>query len=358
VRQTQFWTPIAGQFWGPIDTDQAEAVCRYYLPAGRREGGYWRIGDLRNAPGRSLYERLTNAGAGAAGKWADAATGEHGDLLDLIRETRRLATFAEAIEEARAFLRLSRRETETRRDRARHQPFDRRAAARRIIAASLPIAGTIAETYLRHRGICDLPQCATLRFHPRCFYRDGETDRCERWPALLAVVSDLASATTGVHRTYLARDGCAKAPIATPRRSLGAILGHGLRFDRALDVMAAGEGVETVLSLECAMPTMPMVAALSASNLAAILLPRSLRRLYVARDADHAAARATSALCQRATQQGVEAIALTPRLGDFNDDLRALGVGALRAWQPAPHSRFEERPLTPLFELAISFARE
>jgi hypothetical protein len=86
--------------------DQAEAVCRRYLPAGRREGGHWRVGDLRNAPGRSLYVRLTDAGNGAAGRWADMATGEHGDLLDLIHETRRLATFAEAVEEARAFLRL------------------------------------------------------------------------------------------------------------------------------------------------------------------------------------------------------------------------------------------------------------
>jgi phage/plasmid primase-like uncharacterized protein len=95
--------------------------------------------------------------------------------------------------------------------------------------------------------------------------------------------------------------------------------------------MAAGEGVETVLSLHGAMPAMPMVAALSASNLTAILLFSSLRRLYVARDADQAGARATAALCQRAAQQGVEAIALTPRLGDFNDDLRAFGVTGLRA---------------------------
>ena len=205
-------------------------------------------------------------------------------------------------------------------------------AARRIIAASLPIGGTIAETYLRRRGVCAFADYAALRFHPNCFYRDGETGRCERWPALLAIVTDLGGATTGVHRTYLARNGGAKSPVATPRRSLGAILGHGARFGRALDVMAAGEGVETVLSLHSALPTMPMVAALSASNLAAILLPSSLRRLYVARDADQAGARATAALCQRATQQGVEAITLTPRLGDFNDDLCAFGVGALRAW--------------------------
>jgi phage/plasmid primase-like uncharacterized protein len=311
---------------------EAEAVCRRYLPAGRREGGHWRVGDLRNSPGRSLFVRLTgpDAGKGAAGRWADAETGERGDLLDLIRRTRRLATFAETVEEARAFLRLPRRETEASRDRTPPQAFDRQAAVRRIIAASLPIGGTIAEAYLRQRGVGASADYAALRFHPRCFYRDCETSRFELWPALLAVVTDLAGAATGVHRTYLARDGAAKAPVATPRRSLGAILGHGARFGQAHDVMAAGEGVETVLSLQSAMPTMPMVAALSASNLAAIALPSSLRRLYVAGDADQAGARATAALCQRVARHGVEAIALTPRLGDFNDDLRAFGVVGLR----------------------------
>ena len=64
----------------------AEAVCRHYLSNGRREGRYWIVGDVANTPGRSLFVRLTGPerGKGAAGKWTDAATGQHGDLLDLI----------------------------------------------------------------------------------------------------------------------------------------------------------------------------------------------------------------------------------------------------------------------------------
>ena len=67
---------------------EAEAVCRHYLSNGRREGRYWLVGDVRNAPGRSMFVRLKGpeSGRGAAGKWTDAATGEHGDLLDVIRE--------------------------------------------------------------------------------------------------------------------------------------------------------------------------------------------------------------------------------------------------------------------------------
>jgi hypothetical protein len=68
----------------------AEAVCRHYLSKGRRSGRYWIIGDAQNTPGRSLYVRLSGPdyGHGAAGKWTDAATGEHGDLLDLRRSPR------------------------------------------------------------------------------------------------------------------------------------------------------------------------------------------------------------------------------------------------------------------------------
>src|SRR3546814_5340109 len=66
--------------------DQAEAVCRHYLSKGHREGRYWLVGDARNTPGRSLYVRLSGSddGRGAAGKWTDASTGEHGDLLDIV----------------------------------------------------------------------------------------------------------------------------------------------------------------------------------------------------------------------------------------------------------------------------------
>src|SRR5208337_2268397 len=91
----------------------AEAVCRCYLSNGRREGRYWLVGDVRNTPGRSLFVRLKGAESGkcAAGKWTDAATGDHGDLLDVIRESCRLAHFRDVADEARRFLALPRPKT-------------------------------------------------------------------------------------------------------------------------------------------------------------------------------------------------------------------------------------------------------
>src|SRR5260370_14346364 len=90
---------------------------------------------------------------------------------------------------------------------------------------------------------------------------------------MIAAVTDLAGQITGGHRPWLDRSGRDKAPIDKPRRAMGHLLGNAVRFDVAHDVMAAGEGIETMLSLRCVMPTMPMVAALSAAHLAAILFP-------------------------------------------------------------------------------------
>jgi hypothetical protein len=312
----------------------AEAVCRHYLSNGRREGRYWLVGDVANTPGRSLFVRLSgpDSGKGAAGKWTDSATAQHGDLLDLIALNRGLDRLRDVLDEARSFLSLPRSEPEPA-NRHEHSPAPRGSpeSARRLFAMSKPITGTIAEAYLRRRGITVLPESGSLRFHPRCYYRPDAAAPTETWPALIAAVTGLDGRITGAHRTWLDPSGRDKAPIETPRRAMGHLLGHGVRFGVANDVMAAGEGIETMLSLRSIMPTLPMVAALSANHLAAILFPAALRRLYIARDSDPAGDAALATLNDRAATAGIEALTLSPALGDFNEDLLRPGAGELRA---------------------------
>jgi DNA primase len=106
---------------------------------------------------------------------------------------------------------------------------------------------------------------------------------------------------------------------------------HGVRFGTADDVMAAGEGLETVLSVRTAVPAMPMAAALSSGHLTVFRPPFTLRRLYIAQDNDPAGQRAAHNLSLRALCVGIETVVLMPTLKDFNDDLRQLGIDALRA---------------------------
>ncbi|WP_256754802.1 toprim domain-containing protein [Mesorhizobium sp. Mes31] len=317
----------------------AEAVCRHYLSNGRRRGRYWTVGDVRNTPGRSMFVRLSGpeSGPGAVGHWTDAASAEYGDLLDVIRESCGLFDFRDVVEEARRFLSLPRAEPHGAPKPVRTPvPAGSPEAAQRLFAMSQPIRRTLVDTYLRNRGIKAVHDAGALRFHPCCYYRPDEHSPTETWPAMIAAVTDLDGRITGAHRTWLDPSGfdavrLGKAPIDTQRKAMGGLLGHAVRFGAADDVLAVGEGIETMLSLRCALPAMPMAAALSANHLAALLLPPALRRLYIARDADAAGDTALAALTERAEAAGIEALALSPRMGDFNEDLRAFGLRALRA---------------------------
>lgn len=310
----------------------AEAVCRTYLSNGRREGHYWLVGDVANTPGRSLYVRLRGpeSGKGAAGKWTDAATSEHGDLLDIVRLSRNLAGVGEAMDEARLFLSLPRPEPTKPIPAPRSSP----EASRRLYSMAQLVRGTLAEDYLRQRGITADLRVLPLRFHPSCYYQTGEHGPRESRPALLAAVTDLDGTITGVHRTWLDPAQATKAQLSTPRKAMGQLLGNGVRFGIGRDVLAVGEGLETVLSPRSVLPTMPMIAALSSAHLAALLFAPGLRRLYVLRDNDRAGRRAVKQLRDREDLRGIELRELVPVQGDFNADLRRRGtqalIGALR----------------------------
>lgn len=300
----------------------ALSVCQTYLPNGRRSGQYWVVGDIDGNKGRSLYVKLT----GRAGKWTDSATGEHGDLLDIIAHTGRHRRFAETLKAADRFLSLS---SPRQPERTEFEP-DRSQAARRLFAASSPLQGTHAERYLNARGITHLLEYDALRFHPRCFVRDALGNR-STYPALIAAITDLDGQVTGVHRTWLSHDHPCKAPLPEPRRSLGAMIGNGVRFGAMQDSLIVGEGIETILSLRSVLPSVPAVAALTATHLGLLQLPPDLVRLYIARDNDEAGTMAWQALSSKAKRQGITTSPLIPELKDWNDDLRELGFDQTRA---------------------------
>jgi hypothetical protein len=249
---------------------------------------------------------------------------EHGDLLDLIALNRGL-DFRATLDEARHF--LGRPGSEPERLPPTHQGSS--DAARRLFAASVPIRGTLAERYLARRGILLPAPLDALRFHPRC-YRRGPSGR-ENGPALIAAVTDLGGRITGLHRTFLGPDG-GKAAIDHPRRAMGFLLGHAVRFGPVTHVLLAAEGLETALSLKLGMPGLPVTAALSSAHLAALIWPSTLRRLYVAVDRDRAGSLAWDRLRERARAAGIDCRPLVPRAEDFNADLLTLGPDRLRSW--------------------------
>ena len=302
--------------------ERAEEVCRRYLPYGRRRGRYWVAGDLDGGRGRSLYVRL--APPGTPGKFADAATGEHGDLLDIVRHRINAPTLRAALAEARAFLAMPPMPAAEAPD-----DYDRTEAARRLWQRCRAIDGTHAEAYLEARGI---QRCrfAALRFHPALIHRDNGGVR--RLPALVAAVTGTDQAVCGVLRTWLNPTRPAKANLIRPRKALGRVHGRAVRFGHpGAGTLLVGEGIETVLSIVTALPDAVAAAALSAGSLGAFAPPAGVTRLVIARDNDPEGERAAERLVRRCARTGVAALVVAPSGDDFNTDLVAFGAPALRA---------------------------
>ena len=194
----------------------------------------------------------------------------------------------------------------------------RAAQAKRLWQEALPIAGTLAEAYLRNaRGIsCPLP--LTLRFHPDCWH--GPTAR--RYPAMVAAVQ--GAGLPAVHRTYLRPDGTEKANIEPAKAMLGGTQGGAVRLNDGPSRLVVAEGIESGLSLLCGLLDGPATlwAALSTSGLRGLRLPLQPGRLTIACDGDTAGREAAHALAERAHGLGWQVGILDPGNGDdFNDIL-------------------------------------
>lgn len=208
---------------------RAESFCRQYFPEGRKQGNYWQVGDTSGVKGRSLAIRLQAEGERKAGSWTDYATGEYGDLIDLLQERLGSVTLKETLREARSFLGHAPCPAVPREPRKAVRPDaasgKRIARARKLFAAGKPVLGTLAATYLQGRGITRLGPA--LRYHPRVFLlRDvDDADPPQRAPALLVKITDNRGQITGCARTYLDPSTGSLAAIESPKRILGQL--HG-----------------------------------------------------------------------------------------------------------------------------------
>jgi twinkle protein len=80
--------------------DRAEETAVMLLPAGRREGREWTVGNVQGEQGRSLKVCIEGTKKGV---WSDFAAGEGGDFLDLWQIVKGI-TLPESIREAKRYL--------------------------------------------------------------------------------------------------------------------------------------------------------------------------------------------------------------------------------------------------------------
>lgn len=302
---------------------RALAVAQWCLPAGHREGQEW-VEACRAKGGRGDGLRVNTA----KGVWKHFGTGEKGgDMLDLIAYCHTGGKKGAALTEAKRFLGISdagaraaavgyasgsHRSSHFSAEGAEpagggspppdlvQQRERKRKRAVRLWLEGGPIGGTLAEVYLKARGI-DLRLLGwapgALRFAPAMrYYHDR--DHWESFPCLLAAISAADGRHIATHRTYLRSDGRGKAHVPAAKKVLGEYAGGMIRLWRGEDVnprtgeviarswrqhgalkqppaqpVVGTEGIEDALTVVCHAPRYRVIAAVSLSNLRNLELP-------------------------------------------------------------------------------------
>ena len=247
-----------------------------------------------------------------AGWGFDYATGESAGPIDLIAQATGLSDGALFDEAAR----IAGMDRPARRSAPRPKP-DHSTEVARLVDGAQPLAGTVGESYLHARGLCD-PGCPDLLFHPDL--PDFDTRR--GWPGLIALPRLVdGTRAPGIHRTFLLDDGSAKAPAG--KKMLGSVADAAVRLFAmpAEGHLGIAEGIETALAAYALFGT-AVWAALSADGLSRFRWPEGTTRVTIYSDAGDAGRQAAATLSDRLNRADIPNEIVVPLHGDdFNDDL-------------------------------------
>ena len=273
-----------------------------------------RCADLSGRPPRGEGSCVIHLDGRFAGWGFDHATGESAGPIDMIYHGTGVAE-PRLFDEAARLARMDRPAPPARMPEARP---DHSHEIARILSGCQALAGSVAETYLRSRGLAD-PACPDLLFNADL--TDFETRR--GWVGMVAVVRDgTGEPTGGIHRTFLLDDGSAKAPPG--KKMLGPVAGGSvwlapLPQDGRIGV---AEGIETALSAQ-AIFGVPTMAALSADGLRRWQWPAGTSHVSIFADAGEAGVQAAAGLADRLNMTNIPSAIVVPLHGDdFNDDLQ------------------------------------
>jgi hypothetical protein len=213
------------------------------------------------------------------GLWHDFQTGEGGNLLHLVAKQSGLdmkGDFRKVLVQAMGLLGTSEATvsseivtTKVHTHKLKGLTEEQKRSlkyARRLAHESQPIAGTLAERYLReHRGIALEKWPVSFRFHPAIYSRANDAIK----PALLIVAKDEGK-TQAVQAIFLDEKTATKADVKVQKQTWG-ILSTGASVDVGnakiqTSPLYLAEGPETGLSIYAAMPHARVKITLSTSN--------------------------------------------------------------------------------------------
>jgi hypothetical protein len=261
----------------------------------RRSGQYAYVQD-GPASGANSFCVFLNAG-----NYKDFASGRGGDLVALIGHVQNYANQLDSLKWAYAYLGwpfagslppVSQADVAQRdREAAERRQAEDEAAARKAKGmqgywAHLASGkGTLVETYLRAGRNIPVERLShfpgSLHFDPECEHVD-EDGVITEWPAMVGLILNAETlAPLGLHKTWLRRDGLGKAPVTPAKKMFGRVRGGIIPLSRGLGdlkpreaikrghrgPLVIGEGIETTLTVACAVPDFRSWAALSLVNM-------------------------------------------------------------------------------------------
>lgn len=198
-------------------------------------------------------------------------------------------------------------------------------------------------TYLESRALGEVLKAApkVLKAHPGLEYWDRS--KClGRFPAMVALYQASDEHPCTLHVTWLRADGCAKATVPVPKKTLsvpkpGATKGGAIRlYPPRNGILGIAEGIESALSLHL-IRGIPVWSARCADNLEHIRLPLNLRRLEIGVDVDASGKgqQVAEALASRVRNFSprTKCYLVMPEVdgpGDLNDELRKRGASGHR----------------------------
>jgi hypothetical protein len=136
-----------------------------------------------------------------------------------------------------------------------------------------PIEETLAQKYLRSRGLSAIPP--TLRFLPRCAHSYIANIPFD---AMVAAVQGADRHIIAAQITWLAADGNGKAAIKPARRIIGSLHDGAVRLGLAGDTLGIAEGVETAMAAQ-QLSGVPCWAALGV-RMRNVAIPGAVKKLH------------------------------------------------------------------------------
>jgi putative DNA primase/helicase len=183
------------------------------------------------------------------------------------------------------------------------------ARIKKIHAGLKRITGDcIASRYLAVRGI-DITPDQDCYFHPAIpFFEDG--NRICDYPAMVSVIRTPGAAVASYHITYLGENG--KAGTSSDRKilpTINSLDGAAIRLFEVKDTLCIAEGVESSLSVHVD-TGLPVWAAVNAGMMEKIVVPESVKFVYIYADEDKSfrGAKAAYTLANKLMAQGKEVV--------------------------------------------------